>query len=176
MNARRPAISLFCILRRSWFVVLVIAIASTTTLLAQQVPEKSKNGEVEREKAAVAHLEDEWLHALNNANINAIAEVLADDFVRPAPDPGRFVDKPDLLSFYRSHLSTQGPDQRRIEDMTVTLYGSTALARGVLTTTNKEGHVIQKLLFTDVFVRRDGKWQAVSAQENPVTTPQISSR
>lgn len=175
MNALRPAIRLSCILRRSCFVVLVIAIGSTTTLLAQQVAEKSKNSEVEREKAAVAHLEDEWLNALNNANVNAIAEVLADDFVRPAPDPGRFVDKADLLSFYRSHLLPQGPDQRRIEDMTVTLYGSTALARGVLTTTNSEGHVIRKLLFTDVFVQRDGKWQAVSAQENPVTTPQISS-
>jgi hypothetical protein len=33
VNARRPAISLFCILRRPWFVVSVIAIAPTTTLL-----------------------------------------------------------------------------------------------------------------------------------------------
>ena len=52
------------------------------------------------------------------------------------------------------------PDEqnRRLEDMTVTVYGSTALARGVLTTTNSEGHLIRRLLFADVFVKHEGKW------------------
>jgi ketosteroid isomerase-like protein len=145
----------------------MVMIVASTALLAQQVPEKSKNSGLERERAAVAKLEDQWLTALNNADVDAIAKILGDDFLRPAPDPGRFVNKADLLSFYRSHLSPQGPDKRRIENMTVTVYGPTALARGELTTTNSEGHVIRKVLFTDVFVQRDGKWQAVSAQENP---------
>ena len=57
--------------------------------------------------------------------------------------------------------------------MTVTVYGATALARGVVTTTDSRGRAIRKLLFTDVFVKRAGKWQAVSAQENPVTVAQV---
>ena len=163
------------ILEQTWSVILVITIGSTTTLLAQQVADNSKNSELERDKAAIAQLEDEWLTALNKADVDAIAKILADDFVRPAPDPGRFVDKADLLSFYRLHLSPQGSDKRRIENMTVTIYGTTALARGEVTTTNSGGHVIRRLLFTDEFVQRDSKWQAVSAQEDPVTTPQPSS-
>ncbi len=55
------------------------------------------------------------------------------------------------------------------------VYGMTALVRGIVTTTNVEGSVIDRLLFTDVFVFRDGKWQAVSAQENSVTAPQAQT-
>lgn len=131
---------------------------------------KSKVNKAEQAKAAVTQLENQWLAALNTANPNAIGDILADDFVRPAPESGCFVNKTDLLSYYRSHLKPIGPDQRRIDDMTVTVYGNTALARGFVIRTAADGHVISKLLFTDVFVERNGKWQAVSAQENPVAT------
>jgi ketosteroid isomerase-like protein len=157
--------------RRSLVAIVIAAVCATPAGLTQRTVAQSRDTELEREKATVTRLEEEWLNALNSANVNAIAEVLADDFVRPAPDYGHFVTKADLLSFYRSHLTPQGSDHRRIEDMTVTVYGSTALARGLLTTTNSEGHIIRRLLFTDAFVKREGKWQAVSAQENAVPTP-----
>lgn len=128
----------------------------------------ARNAVVEREKASIVRLEDEWLNALTTANIDAITNILADDFLRPAPDYGNFVDKADLLSFYRSHLHPDTSKKKHIENMTVSIYGSTALARGTLVTTNSDGGVISKLLFTDVFVQRNGAWQAVSAQENAV--------
>jgi len=52
--------------------------------------------------------------------------------------------------------------------MSISVYGSTALARGVLITTDPDGRIIRKLLFTDVFVKRAQNWRAISAQENPV--------
>jgi len=157
-------------------VCLILAAISTSTLAAQHATQNARERDVEREKTAVAHLEDEWLSALNRADVKTIGRVLADDFLRPSPDSDQFVDKTDLLQFYRSHLSPQVSGQKRIEGMTVTLYGSTALARGTLTTTDQEGRVIRKLLFTDVFVKRAGKWFAVSAQENLVTLGQVPNR
>jgi hypothetical protein len=136
---------------------------------AQQAAANSKN--VEREQAAVAKLEDEWLAALTTPDVDAIAGILGDDFVRPAPDYGNFVDKRGLLAFYRSHLHHEGSRKKHIEDMKITIYGSTALARGTVVTTDAAGAVVSKLLFTDVFVQRNGRWQAVSAQENAVVTP-----
>ena len=133
------------------------------------VAENSNSTTVDREQAAVAKVENEWLSALTSANVDAIAGILADDFVRPAPDYGNFVGKKELLSFYRSHLHPNSSQKKRIENMKVTIYGSTALARGTLVTTNAEGALVSRLLFTDVFVKRDGRWQAVSAQENAVT-------
>jgi ketosteroid isomerase-like protein len=164
---------LCCSFRYLLSIILTVAVISATPLSAQNADVKVKASEVERDKTAVADLEEEWLDALNKVDVNAIADIVADDFVRPAADSGQFMNKADLLRFYRSHLSPQASGQRRIEGMTVTLYGSTALARGVLITTNSEGQVIRKLLFTDVFVRRATKWQAVSAQENAVTLAQV---
>ena len=119
--------------------------------------------------AEVIRIENSWLDALTSANVDAIAEILADDFLRPAPDSGGFVNKKDLLNFYRSHLSAHSPNKKHMEDLTVTVYGLAALARGRLITTDSRGQLISTLLFTDVFVKRKEKWQAVSAQENTVT-------
>jgi ketosteroid isomerase-like protein len=163
---------------RDWISLnlLSVSLMIATILSASPLAQQATGHEDEQAKAAVAHLEEEWLNALNKADVNAIAEILGDDFIRPDPNSGEFVNKADLLPYYRSHLSPQGPDQRRIEDMTVSLYGTTALARGVLTTTDSRGRIIRRLLFTDVFVLRRRKWQAVSAQENIVTLPQTQAR
>jgi ketosteroid isomerase-like protein len=158
-------------LRHSMSVILAVAAALAATLLGDQVAETPKDREVKQAETAVSHLEQQWLDALNKADVNAIAGILADDFARPAPDSGRFVNKADLLRFYRSHLSPQVSDLRRIEDMKVTVYGETALARGVLLTRDSQGRITRKLLFTDVFLRQAGKWQAISAQENVVKLP-----
>lgn len=152
------------------FLLPVLVSSQTNTKAAPGQNSKQASPALEKQKAAIAELENKWLDALTNADVNAIAEVLADDFVRPAPDYGNFVGKTDLLAFYRSHLS-KSSNEKRIEDLKVTIYGSTALARGTLTTINPQGAPIAKLLFTDVFVQRNGRWQAVSAQENAVTMP-----
>jgi hypothetical protein len=39
---------------------------------------------------------------------------------------------------------------------------------GLLIATDENGKELSRWLFTDVFVRRDGRWQAVNAQETPV--------
>lgn len=145
--------------------------ANSKAASGQPVGTDNTTAAVEHEKTSIAKLEDEWLSALTTANVNAIAKILADDFLRPAPDYGNFVNKADLLSFYRSHLHSETSSRKHIEDMTVSIYGSTALARGTLITTNSKAGVTSKLLFTDVFVQRNGKWQAVSAQENAVPAP-----
>jgi hypothetical protein len=44
-----------------------------------------------------------------------------------------------------------------------------AIVNGAVIETTEHGE--RKTLFTDVFAYRDGKWQAVSAQELPVTGP-----
>ena len=51
------------------------------------------------------------------------------------------------------------------------IYGDVAIARGILTAADAHGTVVRKTLFTDVFVRREGRWQAVSAQENEAPHP-----
>lgn len=118
-------------------------------------------------QTAIPQLEQRWADAITQADIPAIDTILADDFRRPAPQSGQFIGKRELLDFYRSHLSPHSTTELHIESMTVTVYGDTALARGIVVSTKPANPPVRSL-FTDVFVKRENRWLAVSAQENPI--------
>jgi hypothetical protein len=59
--------------------------------------------------------------------------------------------------------------------MRVRVYGDVGIVNGVVVTTDEKGpsrtggdEEVNRTVFTDVFVWRDGRWQAVNAQENAV--------
>lgn len=61
-----------------------------------------------------------------------------------------------------------------VDNMKVRLYGKTAVVTGIATTTSrgKDREVTGKNRFTDVFVRRDGRWQIVAGHSSRVREPQ----
>jgi len=56
----------------------------------------------------------------------------------------------------------------RFEQVRVRIYGDTAVVNGVVIASDESGNEVERSVFTDVFVYRDGRWQAVNAQENRV--------
>ncbi len=58
-------------------------------------------------------------------------------------------------------------ETRRFEDLRVRVFGSAGVVNGIVVATSANGK-IRKTIFTDVFAYRDGKWQAVNAQELPL--------
>jgi hypothetical protein len=117
-------------------------------------------------KAEIASLEDRWLKAIEDADVTTLNQILGDDFVRPAPSTGQFITKSQLLAYYRSRKQMPSTGSKRIENLSVTLYGNTAITRGTVVSRDSSGRIVSKNLFTDVFVHREDRWQAVSAQEN----------
>lgn len=117
-------------------------------------------------KAEISRLEDRWLQAIDAVDIAALNQILADDFLRPAPASGQFITKAQMLNYYRSRKHSATSASKRIENLSVTVYGNAAIARGMVVSRDASGHVLSKNLFTDVFLNRDARWQAVSAQEN----------
>jgi hypothetical protein len=142
--------------------IFLLLLVVTPSLYSQQ-------SKPEAAKAEIASIEEHWLHAIESADLAALDSILAEDFVRPAPSAGAFITKSELLDYFKSHR-TSTPETRHIENLNVTLYGDTAIARGNVVIANPGSHVISRNLFTDVFVLRNGRWQAVSAQENDTTT------
>lgn len=164
-------VRMFAFKARGSFPALLIVLLCHAATFGQTPPNLARgDASTQSEEAVITHVEEDWLRALSTGNVSAIADILADDFVRPAPQAGQFIGKRDLLAWYRSHLSAQQANKKRIDDMHVTIYGATALARGMVVTTNSEGKMVAKSLFTDIFVRRGGKWRAISAQENEVAS------
>jgi hypothetical protein len=127
---------------------------------------------LDMENAQIVQLEHRWLNAQNTGNAAELDKILASDFLRPYPADGQFVTKAEMMSYLRTHpFPHQSGPQQHFAQLRVSLYGNVAIARGILTATDATGAVVTKTLFTDVFVRRQGRWQAVSAQENHLPHP-----
>jgi uncharacterized protein DUF4440 len=117
----------------------------------------------ETDRKTLLSLEDEWLHARDGVILNRI---LADDFVHPVPQ-GVFLSKAEHIEWYVKHLPP--PDRKtRFDRVQVRIYGDSAVVNGVVIASDGSGKELGRTMFTDVFAYRDGRWQAVNAQENQV--------
>ena len=117
-----------------------------------------------RDQAALIALENEWLANLHNPAV--LEKILASDFLHPLPT-GDFVSKAQHIQFSATHLPTPNRKQR-FDQMQVRVYGDVGIANGIVLTTDEQGRELERIIFTDVFVRRNGRWEAVNAQENAV--------
>lgn len=159
--ARRPA---------KRFAALLAALALGAAAFAQSPgKQQAPAAPLDMENAQVVHLEHLWLDAQNTGNVAELDKILAADFVRPYPPDGQFVTKAEMMTYLHSHPFPQqkGP-KPNFTQLHVRIYGNVAIARGILTAHDANGKLLRKTLFTDVFVRRHGLWQAVSAQENHI--------
>ena len=109
---------------------------------------------------AIADVEIRWLqHIDDSATLDSI---LADDFVHVLPSG--FITKKQHIDYVKAHPRSP-QESRSFEDLKVRVYGDTGIANGTVVITNASGS--HRSVFTDVFVKRNGQWQAVNAQENP---------
>lgn len=113
------------------------------------------------DRAALIALENRWLHARTPATL---ARLLAPGFVHPIA-AGVFVTRAEQLAWFRRRKKP--PGRRHLDHLEVRLFGDVGIVNGVVVTARSDGGV-HRTLFTDVFVYRDGRWQAVNAQENAV--------
>ena len=112
--------------------------------------------------AVVVELENRWLQAQDDSD--ALEPILAEDFVHVLPMG--FIGKDEQLRYMRQHPGSDSA-AKHFENLRVRVYGNAAVANGIVVTRSRDGKM-HRTIFTDVFGYRDGKWQAVNAQENPL--------
>jgi hypothetical protein len=88
---------------------------------------------------------------------------------RPVPQ-GLFLSKAEPIDWFVKHLPPANR-KTRFDHMLVRIYGDTGVVHGMVIASDETGKEVGRTVFTDIFVYRDGRWQAVNAQENegPVT-------
>ena len=121
----------------------------------------SEPGSAEKAKQELLNLENHWLQVEDDPA--ALESILAPDFLHVVP--AGIITRDEQLSFMRRH-PRQDQGSKHFENLHVRIYGNIGIVNGAVVAAGKEG--AQKTLFTDVFAYRDGKWQAVNAQELPV--------
>lgn len=113
-----------------------------------------------RAQGEIESLEHQWLNAAQAHDRATLDRILADDFVDVSSN-GAFRSKADALA---GSNAPPGATQT-LHELRVRVYGDCAIANGVnVVHSDTLGWTVQ-VPFTDVFVRRAGRWQAVSAQE-----------
>ena len=144
---------------RVFSIVCVVSISSFASPRTQTQPQ-TQSQKMEHEVKAV---EQRWLE--NEDRPDVLQSIFADDFVHVLPVG--FIGKEDQLAFLRKHPNAF-PGTKQFEELRVRVYGDVTIATGIVSTIPEPGAKAKRTAFTDVFVRRDGKWLAVNAQELPL--------
>jgi Domain of unknown function (DUF4440) len=125
----------------------------------------AKHGAENKDEAALVQLEEEWLHAHDLATLERI---YAREFVHIRSDGRIFTREEDLANYRKMKAPPEAGLHRRFEELKVRMYGTLGIANGRTAVTDESGKTVRETSFTDVFVRRSGRWKAINAQETPV--------
>ena len=109
--------------------------------------------------ATLKRLNQEYVDAFMNADVGWYSEHLAEDFVCVESD-GSVLNKIQFLS-----NTVKGPDvvDYKLHEVDVRIYGNAALVRATGVWIKEEGSMGMSR-YTDVYIRTNNEWKAVSAQ------------
>jgi ketosteroid isomerase-like protein len=145
---------------KSRLVVTALVLAAITASQAQP-PNKKKQESLEEK---IAQLEIDRQAAFKRGDVEALERSTADDYTSIASS-GATSSKARMLERLKS--GTFKMQEITLQDLKARVYGKTAVLTGraheISTFDGKQKD--QQYLFTRVFVKKDGHWQAVSYQQ-----------
>jgi uncharacterized protein DUF4440 len=126
----------------------------------------------EQDRQDLIASENTWLKGEHDAAV--LDRILAPDFVHPVVT-GDFLTKEQHI-YYSSGHPPAANLQKHFDNLNVRIYGDVGIVNGIVITSDEHGKDVSRTIFTDVFVCRDGRWQAINAQENRVDSDSKSAR
>lgn len=115
------------------------------------------------DRAAIMQLERDWTQSFVTMDAAANERILADDFIGTEPS-GKRVKKADILASMKSGEPLQSGHVID-SDVNIRFYGATAVVTGSSSWKRKSDGKSGRYIWTDVFVKRNGKWQVVASQD-----------
>jgi len=111
----------------------------------------------------VRQLENEWINAFIEGDTETLDRILAEDFIFTDPE-GRLLTKAEWLADLKS--GELNFESIHLDNLQVRMYGDAAVANGRVTVKaqSKEGGFNGQYCYTDMYVKRNGQWQAVAEQ------------
>jgi hypothetical protein len=128
----------------------------STPAAVQPVTDEQQLRDIQR------RLADAWLQR----DRAAIETILAPEWSVTQPD-GQILSRATVLGPFFDGLRL---DTFVVDDVSVMLFGTTAVVRGrtVASGTLHGSQVSARIRFSDVFIKRDGQWQAVASHASPL--------
>lgn len=105
--------------------------------------------------------ERQWAESVVTGDTLAIQRILADDLIGVDPKGGLY-NKQQMIADTRN--APKYFVSNRLNDVKVRFYGNTAIAQGSETWEKRSGER-GRFVWTDTWLRRDGRWQIVAAED-----------
>jgi hypothetical protein len=138
------------------FVLLVVLSTLGLSAFGADCPKNQPKTE-----AALVELEQNWASALSRKDVDAVACMLASEF-EDADVDGSLHSRSETLE----HIPHKKPGVNHLSELRGHVEGNSGFTRGLATLVDESGKVVARVRFTDVFVYRDGRWQALAGQES----------
>ena len=143
--------------------MLIVVLAWLAGCVALASAASCPSGQARDEKVLLDQ-EEKWAKALDHNDVEAVACLLGDEF-QDADLNGQVHNRAEALA--RAAQPRHGTN--RLEEMHAHTYGDAGYVRGLNRVVSASGEVVATVRFTDMFVYREGRWQAVTGQETMVT-------
>jgi len=136
--------------------IFVILVAFAASAFAREPHAQS-------DRAALIHLEHVWQQAALAGNNKALEKILDARFMDTSWR-NKLRTKAEMLS------ASSAPRNRsaKLSDLQVRLFGNTAIVTGMNTVRGTDNSWRVSIRFTDVFLKKHGRWRAIGAQESLV--------
>lgn len=153
---------------------LVISLALTALIAPGQVSDKQKllSAKVEQE---LIKLEEEWHNAYLRRDAEPLERILADEYISVSGNGGSGT-KAQTIAGLKADTSTY--EYSTPYDMDFRFYGDTVVVIGRTKEKGKTENGTEftvEYRWTDVFVKKNGRWQCVAAQVPRVPPPKPKS-
>jgi len=110
------------------------------------------------DQETLAALNSDFIDYVQNGDVKGVDEILADEFYASSPD-GSLVDRAGFLAETAKPVTIKG---LKADQVIIRMFGDTAIIHGRTNYTTAEGRAAQGR-YTDVWVKRAGKWLTVAA-------------
>jgi len=156
-------------IRTSLICAMLLTFVFSALVLGKETP-KNKGVQAGGLEQQLKQMEDDWQKATRTKDAAALKRIIAEDWVA-TDDKGNALNREQYLS-----QTTSNPDvvESNVNtDMQVRVYGNTAVVTGGLTEkgTRNGTSYVDTYKWTDVFVKRGGRWQAVVSQWAKLPNP-----
>jgi hypothetical protein len=119
------------------------------------LPSREETERTIREGAA------QWANVAVTGDMEPLKRIIADDYVGVS-SRGEVRNKAKLLEPFKPGDFTSS----KIDYVNIRHFGDTAIAQGAETLKRRDGAADLRLIWTDVWMFRDGKWQIVASQDS----------
>src|SRR6266849_10465542 len=112
-----------------------------------------------KDGSALIQLEQTWAKALEMHDADAVGCILAEEF-QDADPSGKLHDRAETLA----QIPHRRPGKNILSELDPHGFGDSGYIRGLATLVDAQGNTAARVRFTDIYVYRDHRWQAVAGQ------------